>query len=146
MVHDSERETTAVYLGRVLTVFVEKSPDKNHCPAAYSGFFRKGSFRIRVFIVGLTRNPGPTFTGRVCGMIYNVKNDSAGYKRPEAMVLAPTSQKLNQAEIAERIFTKEENNKHTDCAIMCAGLADGADQGSKTTNHEKTKKQKGYLL
>lgn len=112
MAHDSERETTAAYLGRVLTVFVEKSPDRNHCPAAYSGFFRKGSFRIRVFIVGLTRNPGPTFTGRVVGMIYNVKNDSAGYKRPEAMVLCPTSQKLNQAEIAERIFTREENHKH----------------------------------
>ncbi len=112
MAHDSERESTASYLGRVLTVFVEKSPDRNHCPAAYSGFFRKGSFRMRVFVVGITKNPGPSFTGRVCGMIYSAADDPDGYKRPEAMILSPTSQKLNQAELAERIFTKEENEKH----------------------------------
>lgn len=112
MAHDSERESIATYLGRVLTVFVEKPPGKNHCPAAYSGFFRKGSFRMRVYVVGLHKNPGPSFTGRVIGLVYDAKTDTPAYRRPEAMVLAPTSQKLNQAELAERIFTEEDAEKH----------------------------------
>lgn len=112
MAHDIERESTASYLGRVLTVFVEKSPGKNRCPAAYSGFFRKGSFRMRIYVVGIHKNPGPSFTGRVIGLIYDAGGDTAFSRHPEAMVLAPSSQKLNQAEIAERVFTEEDARKH----------------------------------
>lgn len=112
MAHDSERESTVSYLGRVLTVFVEKSPGKNRCPAAYSGFFRKGSFRMRIYVVGIHKSPGPSFTGRVIGLIYDKRTDTHPHHRPDAMVLAPASQKLNQAEIAERIFTEADSEKH----------------------------------
>lgn len=112
MAYESEREMTASYLGRVITVFVEKSPGKNHCPDAYSGFFRKGSFRMRAFVVGVAKNPGPSFTGRVIGLVYDVAEDSVTYRRPEALVLAPTTVKLNQAEVAERIFSETDAKKH----------------------------------
>ena len=112
MPYESERTSVAAYLGRVITVFIEKCPGKNHCPNAYSGFFRKGSERIRAYVVGIDKNPGPRFTGRVIGLVYDSDEEHSTYRRPEAMVLAPTALKPNQAEIAEMIFTKEEALRH----------------------------------
>ena len=105
MTYESER--AAAYLGRIITVFVEKSPARNHCPNAYTGFFRKGAERIRVYVVGIDRNPGPRFTGRVIGLVYEGIDEHGAYKRPEGMILAPTGVKMNQAELSEMIFTKE---------------------------------------
>ena len=104
MPYDTERESTASYLGRVITVFIEKYPGKNHCPNAYTGFFRKGTARLRVYAVGIKENPGSRFTGRVIGLVYG----DSGSRRPDAMILAPISIKLNQAELAELIFSDED--------------------------------------
>lgn len=112
MSYEPARESGALYLGRIITIFIEKSPGKNRCPDAYSGFFRKGGYRMRAYVVGVGKNPGPRFTGRVIALIYEHGDDMNPQKRPEAMVLAPTTLKPHQAEISEKIFTKEEAPQH----------------------------------
>lgn len=132
MPYESERSVVA-YLGRIITVFVEKSPGRNRCPNAYTGFFRKGSERIRTYVVGIDKNPGPRFTGRVIGLVYEGTDEHGTYKRPEGMILAPTSVKLNQAELAEMVFTSDLSKRyrieplyHKSCgAIVYRRGADG---------------------
>ena len=105
-------ETLTSYLGRTITVNIEKSPGRNRCPNAYSGFFRKGSRRLHIYVVGADANLGPRFTGRVIGLVYDFENEEGAFRRPEAMVLAPNNVKLHQAEISEHIFSAEEATRH----------------------------------
>lgn len=112
MSYESERETAACYLGRIVTVFVEKSPGRNRSPSAYSGFFRRAGERMRAYVVGLHKSPGPRFTGRVIALVYGCGTEGSLPRRPDAIVLAPTSLKLHQAEIAERIFSAEESARY----------------------------------
>ena len=112
MSYEPTRDSGALYLGRIITIFIEKSPGKNRCPDAYSGFFRKGGYRMRAYVIGVDKNPGPRFTGRVIALIYEQGDDLNPQKRPEAMVLAPATVKPNQAEISEKIYTKDESLRH----------------------------------
>ena len=111
MSYENERENGASYLGRVITVFIERYPGKNHSPNAYTGFFRKGNARLRVYAVGIKEPPGSRFTGRVIGLVYEDSEGLPTSRRPEAMILAPISVKLNQAELAELCFS-DEDAKH----------------------------------
>lgn len=112
MASEISRESAVFYLGKTLTVFVDISSARNRCPSAYSGFFRRGSERMRAFVVGTRKNPGPRFTGRVIGLVFEFGEEHGAYSRPEAMILAPAEVKLNQAELSERIFTSEEAKRH----------------------------------
>lgn len=105
---DKSRDALASYLGKIVSVSVDRSARMG---TSYAGVFFRGSGQVPVYVIGI-KNPSAYCSGRVIGLIYNNRENSLPCHRPRALVIAPPDVKMNQAQIAEAIFGEADHDTY----------------------------------
>lgn len=97
-----------VYLGKIVSVTVTSSPNERGVSDA---LLYKTSGRYHAYVIGAGRD-STRFTGRVIGLVHRESEGRKFSKHPDAIVVAPAEMKINQAEIAELLFTEGEATRY----------------------------------